>query len=363
MLFNSFIDGKLIIRFSQIILKESGEKMQVVCSIGPNIKSTKDLDKFIEAGMNSMRLNFSHPSYNKYRELIRYVKEKNLSIEIIQDLQGNKLRVSSYFKKEVKVKSGEKVYFCCEDYYKGIEEKKENNSLHIPIAINKNFSALNNVDWIFMKDGTMKFKVLSYHSNGVIEAEVVVGGIVRGKKGINAPGMDRSAMGLTSKDKSDIKYGIHEGVSVICLSYVTSLEDIEELKRYILTVSEKKVMPEIWAKIECREGIENISSIIKEVDGIMIGRGDLLSEVSLDEIPVMEDKVINLCRDNGVKVVVATYVLESMKRSDTPQLAEVEALYGYRKAGVNGIMLAGEVGIGRFPIKAIEFANRIVNSK
>lgn len=342
--------------------------MKIVCSIGPNVKGIKDLENFISAGMDYMRLNFSHADYEKYEKLINHVKEKHKNIKVVQDLQGNKLRVSPMFKKEIKVTQGEKVNFCSEEYYRKLNEKhsiKKDNTIYIPVAMDEDFEALKDANKILLKDGTMVFEVLNKTLRNVIETKVVIGGIVRGKKGLNAPGMNRSFMNLTEKDKKDIEFGLQKGVDIICLSYVTSAKDILELKDYIAKCErgKSKAMPLIWAKIECREGIENIGEILKEVHGIMIGRGDLLSEVDICEIPFMEDKIIGLCKMENKEIIVATYILNTMKYAPMPQLTEVEALYSHVKNGVDGVMLAGEVGVGRYPLDAITFVKKFTSNK
>lgn len=341
--------------------------MKIVCSIGPNIKGIRELEAFISAGMDYMRLNFSHADYEKYEKLISQVKKRHNNIRIIQDLQGNKLRVSPLFRKEIKVTEGDKINFCSEEFFIALNNNTLNNDnkiITIPISMDEKFDALKGADRILLKDGTMVFKILSKNLKDIIESEVVIGGIIRGNKGLNAPGMDRSSMNLTEKDKKDIEFGLKNDVDVICLSYVTSAKDILELKEYILRSKSLKSnkLPEIWAKIECREGINNFSKILKEVDGIMIGRGDLLSEINIYEIPQIQEKIINLCKRAEKEVIVATYILNSMKYSSNPQLAEVEALYSHIKNNVDGVMLAGEVGVGRYPLDAIGFLKDFITN-
>lgn len=334
--------------------------MKIVCSIGPNVKSVAHLDKFIASGMNSMRLNFSHASYGKYKTFINYVRKNNHEIEIIQDLQGSKLRVSSIYENEVKVNFHQEVYFCSEKVYL---DHKSDVIPYIPVALDGSFKSLYKADKILMKDGTMEFEILDKNSElDIIKTRVKLGGVIRGRKGINAPGMERSCMELSYKDKQDVKFGLKEGVDVICLSYVSTKEDIISLKKFIKEeLNENKVMPRIWAKIECRDGIENLDSILPEVDGIMVGRGDLVSEISLLEVPFVEDIILDKCKKYNKEVIFATYILNSMKFSRKPQLAEIEALFRYIKMKVDGIMLAGEVGVGKYPLEAIKLAHELIN--
>ncbi|WP_346888503.1 pyruvate kinase [Clostridium sp. UBA1056] len=337
--------------------------MKIVCSIGPNVKTLSDLDKFVDSGMDSMRLNFSHIEYEKAKEQIQYMKDKHPDISIIQDLQGNKLRVSKLFNGLLRVNAGETVYFCSEEFFK---ENLRHSGRHtlIPISFQGEFSWITKCKKILMKDGTMKFKVIGkLKDKEALKAEVILGGMVRGEKGLNAPGMDRTSMTLTMKDKNDIEFGLLNGVNTICLSYVTSESDIIELKEYINKVKKHNPqinMPKIWAKIECKEGILNFDSILKVVDGIMLGRGDLLSELDIIEIPFVQDEIIRKMKAKNKELIIATYVLDSMRSSFSPRISEVDDLYNFIKNKVHGIMLAGEVGVGKNPLQVIKFAKEFI---
>jgi pyruvate kinase len=337
--------------------------MKIVCSIGPNVKTLSDLDKFVDSGMNSMRLNFSHIEYEKAKEQIKYMKEKHPHISIIQDLQGNKLRVSTLFNGQLRVNTGEIVYFCSEKFLK---ENLRHSGIHtlIPISFQGEFSWLTKCEKILMKDGTMKFKIIGKLKNKeALKAEVILGGMVRGEKGLNAPGMDRTDMTLTMKDKRDIEFGLLNGVDTICLSYVTRESDIIELKEYIkkLKMYNPQIsMPRIWAKIECREGVLNFDSILKSVDGIMLGRGDLLSELDIMEIPFVQDEIIRKMKSKNKELIIATYVLDSMRNSHNAKIPELDDLYSFIKNKVDGVMLAGEVGVGKNPLQVIKFTKEFI---
>ncbi len=164
--------------------------MKIVCSIGPNVKTLNDLDKFVNAGMNSMRLNFSHIENDTAKKQIKYMKENYPDISIIQDLQGNKIRVSNLFNGQLRVNFGETVYFCSEEFFKENLRHSGKNTL-IPISFQGQFTWLSKCKKILMKDGTMEFNVVGkLKDKEAIKAEVVLGGMVRGEKGLNAPGMD-----------------------------------------------------------------------------------------------------------------------------------------------------------------------------
>lgn len=335
--------------------------MKIICSIGPNVKNENDLTAFVDAGMNSMRLNFSHVDYELAASQINYMRCKHPNIDIIQDLQGNKLRVSNLFKGQLRVKSEDTVTFCSENYFRRLKHFKAKD-IYVPISLDMSFQALLSADKLLMKDATMEFAIIS-KTEETIKTKVIRGGIIRGEKGINAPGMDRSAAKLTFKDKRDIKFGIKNGVDVICLSYASSVTLIQEFIDYIGKCAKENYankMPKIWAKIECGDGVKNFSEILKVVDGIMLGRGDLVSEVDMLDIPFIENSIIKEMKDKKQELIIATFILESMRNSVTPSIVDVESIAYFTNSQVDGIMLAGEVGVGKYPLKVISTAKAII---
>lgn len=339
--------------------------MKIVCSIGPNVKKYDDIDNLVKSGMDIMRFNFSHINYDHTKELIKYSKKVHPKIPIIQDLQGNKLRISPIFRNELKVYEKDEILFCSERYYMNYSQYKSEVNL-IPIKLEGEFSLLYKVKELLMKDATMKFKVESINEEAeIIYTKVIRGGIIRGGKGINAPGIDRSKMALTSKDKKDIIFGLRNKVDIICLSYVTCSRNILELKSYIQKIIKKEPtfkMPKIWAKIECLDGIKNIEHIIKVVDGIMLGRGDLFAEINIIEFPNIQLKLINMMKKSNKDFIIGTYILESMKYSTVPSLAEINDIYNFINNKVKGVMLTGEVAVGRNPLETVSFLKNMINT-
>jgi len=339
--------------------------MKIICSIGPNVKKNIDIDNLVKSGMDMMRFNFSHINYDHAKELMMYSKQRHPRIPIIQDLQGNKLRISPMLKGEIKVYENEEVLFCSEKHYLS-HSKGNDGELIIPIKLEGEFSLLYKVKELLMKDATMKFKVEGINEDEeIIYTKVIRGGIIRGGKGINAPGIDRSKMSLTSKDKRDIIYGLKNRVDIICLSYVTCSKNILELRSFInkmIKNDSSLKMPNIWAKIECLEGVKNVEHIIKVVDGIMLGRGDLSAEINMLEFPKIQLKLINIMRKSNKDFVIGTYILESMKYSSVPSPAEINDIYNFINNKVNGVMLTGEVAVGRYPLETVSFLKNMINT-
>lgn len=338
--------------------------MYIMCSIGPKVSDPKSISELHKAGMNVVRYNFSHIDYDRTKQLINFIKNNYPDIKIFQDLQGNKLRVGEEFDDQVMVRRGDRVIFCSQETYPVLKRTVLNKTI-VPIAFKGDFWSLNSTKYMFMKDATMKFKVVRKASRDsiyrMIETRVELGGVIRSGKGINAPGMNRNGMGLTQKDKEDILWGLENHVDMICLSYVCSEDNILELKKFIDENNKWDSSPEIWAKIESKEGIENIQSIIKNVDGIMLGRGDLFAEVDPVLIPSIQDKLMGLMKKNGKELIIATYVLSSMKSSQTPLLSELDDIYYCIRKKVSGFMLSTEVSVGRYPIHTVKMLKRMID--
>ena len=315
--------------------------MELICSIGPTVRDIEDIKRFVQAGMTIPRFNFSHIDYEKFETLIKEIHIEYPNMKILQDLQGNKLRISKLFTGEYKVNIKEQVIFCLEKDFKKLYEKNRYKNIRvIPIMYYGSLDDFKNVKELFMKDATMKFKIIEKNSL-YIKAVTIKGGILRAEKGVNAPELIRDNLHLTEKDKFDIEIGVKNNIDYICLSYVTKADDIIELKKYIkiLVRVYNSRTPKIWAKIECKEGIENFEDILKVSDGIMLGRG----------------------KKSKKKLIVATYILESMRRQDTPTISEANDIYKYIKNSVDGLMLSTEVAVSREPITVIKCLNSFYN--
>ncbi|WP_426349852.1 pyruvate kinase [Alloiococcus sp. CFN-8] len=341
--------------------------MEVICSIGPNIKRKEDLAVLAQGGMTSARFNFAHIKEENYpyaREQMEFLKKNYPKVNIIQDLQGSKLRISNRFSKEFLASKGQEVYFSTEGYYISNRAIAEEFNI-IPICSPHSKFTFNDVKAILIKDRTMEFSVLSCSEEGqVIKTQVKRGGIIRAEKGVNALGFKREQFNLSLKDKKDILFGLQNNVDVICMSYTNDPAIILELKGFIkqakVYLKEAK-QPKLWAKIECPEGVEKIKEIAKHCQGIMLGRGDLFAELPLLEIARCDNNVVEYMKKTQKPLIIATYVLDSMKNSPLPSLPEINEIYRYIEAKVGGFMLAGEVSTGKYPREALEFLVSMIN--
>lgn len=333
--------------------------MIIVATVGPNIKAKSVLREIIEEGVGVLRFNFSHGDINDFNKILENAREIKKDIHIMQDLSGRKIRVSKKLQYIFKLYNNEEVLFCGYDKYINTKISLCSRKM-IPLNITLEELLKGHFNEISMKDGSIRFKVISKNDYGIV-GKVIKGGIVRADKGCNIRNFNRINLGLSTKDKEDIMWAIDKKADIICQSYVESKKDMEEVKNHFESINlDENYNPEFWAKIENKQGVRNISEILNVCDGIIIGRGDLIPEVSLLETPIYEEKIIKKTLMNKKKVIVATHILDSMKNGRSPEISEVEAIYNYINKGVHGFMFAGETSVGRAPIKTVKFIKKAV---
>ncbi len=320
--------------------------MNIIATIGPRNCKPNAIDEIISGGCNIIRINLSHGNYEDIENILIYIRKNYNRVKILMDLQGNKIRVSKSIKDTFKTAKGEIVYFCSEENYNTILSKKKNSKI-IPLSIGKQFILNDKYKKVYMKDGTMEFDVLE-NTEEYIKAVTKIGGVVRGEKGCNLPGINRLGWNLTKKDKNDINFALDNNVDILCYSYCSYDSQCKEFKeRVFKSIKELGKVPKLWGKIETKEGIENIKLIANELDGIVIARGDLVPEAGLFNIPIIQEKIIYSLKGVKKDIVVATNVLNSMKYSVKPTINELSDIYSLIKNGVTGFMLTGETTIGR----------------
>lgn len=335
--------------------------MYIIGTVGPNVKNRSILKGIMDNGVNSLRFNFAHGSEREFLEFLQVAKEINTDINIILDLSGSKVRISNKFEYIYKVYNGEEVYFCGEDKYETIKDRIGKIRLKI-LPLNIKDKVLNEKEYkeISIKDNTMKFEIIGKEA-GFIKTKTISGGIIRKGKGCNIKDLNRFNVPLNLKDREAIIWGVNNKVNIICQSFVEDSNDIKQVKKFLRENDLNEYKPKIWAKVETLKGINNINNIIEEVDGIIIGRGDLIPETSIEDTPIYEESVIKEAVKSGKDIIIATHILNSMKEGKMPSISEVESVYNFIKSGVTGFLLAGETSIGRAPIKTVEFLKKLVD--
>ncbi|MBT3419462.1 MAG: pyruvate kinase [Candidatus Magasanikbacteria bacterium] len=330
------------------------KRTKIVCTLGPASETMETIETMVDSGMNVARLNFSHGTHENHRELIARVKnirkKTGHPITILQDLQGPKIRVGELSKDGVLVQKDDVVILNTNI------DQKENND--IPIDYEDFHTIVKSGERVFIADGAIEL-VITGVTGTKIETKVVFGGEIHAHKGINIPDSNVQARALTEKDKKDAYFGIQEGVDMMALSFVTTPQDIEDLRVYI-TKSEKELgitreCPiQIIAKIERKEAVEDIDNILDVADGIMVARGDLGVEVPVEDVPVIQKRLISAALLKAKPVIVATQMLDSMQEHQRPTRAEVSDVANAVIDHADALMLSNETATGKYPIEVVK---------
>jgi pyruvate kinase len=321
------------------------KKTKIVATIGPATESEEMLTKMLKAGMNVMRLNFSHGDFaehqNRVNNLRAVMKKTGMRAAILQDLSGPKIRLGEFYQERVELKSGDKIVITTEKIV-GDEKRVSINYMEFPKEVKPG-------DKVMVDDGKKMFEVLSIKGNEVT-CKIIVGGNTKGRRGVNLPDTDISMSCLTEKDLKDVEFGIKNKVDFIALSFVRKPSDITELREIL---KKKKCNAGIIAKIETPQAVKNIDEIISLVDGLMIARGDLAIEVPYQKVPGYQKMMIQKCNDAGKPVITATQMMESMIKSPVATRAEVSDVANAILDGTDAVMLSEETTLGEFPINAV----------
>lgn len=330
---------------------------KIVCTIGPASESVSRLTELIRAGMDVARLNFSHGSHGEHLKVLRNIREAGTktaeAITIIQDLSGPKIRTGVLKNHEMELKDGQDFVFTVEDVI-GDGKRVSTTYKNLPKDVQKG-------DTILVDDGRMKMIVKS-KTRSEVRCEVINGGTLKDKKGMNLPGVRVSVSSLTEKDRTDLKFGLKNDVDYVALSFVRKAEDIRELRSTIIREGKKGIKVPIVAKIEKPEAIENIDSIIAESDVIMVARGDLGVELPPEEVPLIQKMIVRKCNEAGKPVIIATQMLESMIENPRPTRAEANDVANAVLDGADAVMLSAETSVGAYPVEAVHTMDRIIRS-
>ncbi|MBI5587002.1 MAG: pyruvate kinase [Deltaproteobacteria bacterium] len=328
----------------------NSRKTKIVATLGPATSSLTAIEELIKAGVNVVRLNFSHGTREEHGRLISSVREVSKRLElpvgILLDLQGPRIRTGLIKGGGMELKPGQTI---------AITAKETGGPAVITTTYADLYRDVAPGDRILMDDGLIEARVLKVTGED-IECEVVYGGFLKEHKGMNLPGVNVSAPSLSEKDREDLDFGIDNGADFIALSFVRKAADIFELKERL---KKKDAEIPIIAKIEKAEAIENLDSILEEADGIMIARGDLGVELSAEVIPVLQKKLISRANEAGKVVITATQMLESMIHNPRPTRAEASDVANAVFDGTDALMLSGETAVGKYAVKAVEMMVKI----
>jgi len=329
------------------------KKTKIVSTIGPASAKEDVLKKLILNGMDVTRLNFSHgtlESHHETIELIKKVREKEKhSLAIMLDTKGPEIRICKMKDDGVLFKEGQHVTITTEDIV--------GDEYYIPITYTNLSQDVMVGDVILIDDGLLSLRILEIPNDRELKCLVLESGLVKSNKGVNVPNVKISLPALTRKDKVDLKFGIEEGIDIIAASFIRKAEDVLEIRHFLEENGGGDIF--LIAKIENREGLDNIDEIIKVADGIMVARGDLGVEIPTENVPLAQKSIIRKSNYAGKPVITATQMLDSMIRNPRPTRAEVTDVANAILDGTDAIMLSGETAIGKYPVEAVKTMNDI----
>jgi pyruvate kinase len=328
-------------------------RTKIVATVGPACDTYDKLLELVRAGVNVFRLNFSHGAHEDKLKIIEHIRNINktepFNIAILGDLQGPKLRVGEIENNALTVVAGDILTFTNEKLV-GTKERiyVSYPNLHEDVKIG---------NIILIDDGKLEVKVVDIAKNNDVKVEVILGGVLSSKKGINLPDTKISLPALTDKDLADLEFIIEQKLDWVALSFVRSVKDIVILRSKL---DEKKSKTKIIAKIEKPEALVNIRDIIVESDAIMVARGDLGVELPVEQIPLIQRQLVRKCLHRGKPVIVATQMMESMMERTKPNRSEITDVANAVLEGADAVMLSGETAAGNHPALVVETMRKII---
>ena len=332
------------------------KKTKVVCTMGPNTNDRELLKKLIENGMDVARFNFSHGDHEEQKSRMDLLKELrqelNTNTAILRDTKGPEIRTGV-------LKGGKRIMLKAGEQFTLTTEEIEGDESKVSITYEGLVQDVDAGRVILIDDGLIELKVVG-KSEKEIFCEVINGGELGERKGVNVPNVAVRLPAITEKDKDDIRFGVEQGIDFIAASFVRNAECVLEIKAYLKELGAPYVP--IIAKVENAEGIKNIDEIIRAADGVMVARGDLGVEIPAEEVPYLQKMIIQKCNMNFKTVITATQMLDSMMRNPRPTRAEVTDVANAVYDGTDAVMLSGETAQGKYPLEALQMMVHIIQN-
>jgi pyruvate kinase len=326
-------------------------RTKIVATLGPATDSAEKIRALIEAGINVVRLNFSHGDHQSHRRSIKLVRriagDMGRTIGILQDLGGPKIRLGRLNQEEITLESGQEVVLTAG------EEQTQNQVL--PVRYDHLAEDVAPEDRILLADGLVELKVQATEG-AKVRCQVLVGGEISTGKGVNLPTSNLRVPSFTEKDQRDLAVGLEEGVDFVALSFIRHERDLHQVRDILNQVDNP---PLLIAKIEKPQAVQRLEAILAQVDGVMVARGDLGVEMRLEEVPLIQKRIISLARREGKPVITATQMLRSMVDSPRPTRAEANDAANAVLDGTDALMLSDETAVGSYPVEAVSMLDRI----
>lgn len=338
-------------------MNKRSKKTKIIATLGPATSSKEVMLELVKAGADVFRINFSHADYELVKRNVDIIREINqeygFNTTILGDLQGPKLRVGV-------VKDGS--YLNPGDVLTFTNEKCEGDSTKVYMTYERFPQDVKVGEKILIDDGKLVLEVIETNEKDTVKAKTIQGGPLSSKKGVNLPNTNVSLPALTEKDIEDAKFMLDNEFDWIALSFVRHAQDIIDLKELIKNHSNSEFRTPIIAKIEKPEGVKNIDEIMVECDGIMVARGDLGVEIPMEEVPVIQKRLVDKARYYSKPVIIATQMMETMINSLTPSRAEVNDVANNVLDGADAVMLSGETSVGKYPVDVIKNMTKIIKN-
>ena len=330
-------------------------KTKIVATLGPATDTKEILTELASNGVNVFRINFSHADYEDVERKVKIIKEinkeKGYNVAILADLQGPKLRVG-VMEDDVILEDGDTFTFTTVKCI-GTKEKAFMTYQRFPKDVKVG-------EAIMVDDGKLRFEVISTNKENEVVVKVIVGGPLRSKKGVNLPNTAISLPALTKKDMEDAVFAIGLDVDWFALSFVRTPEDLRMLRDLIAQHSDYRIP--IIAKIEKPEAVANIDALIPYCDGLMVARGDLGVEIPMQDVPLIQKKLVRRAKRARIPVIIATQMMETMIDNPVPTRAEVNDVANSIMDGADAVMLSGETSVGKFPLRVIQKMSEIIKA-
>ena len=327
-------------------------KTKIVCTLGPASNSPEMIEKMMLTGMNVARLNFSHGTHEEHKKVIDRIKEARerlgIPCAIMLDTKGPEIRLGKFEGGNAELATGSQFTLVTSEVM-GNSERATISYKDLPKQITAGCR-------ILLNDGAIELAVTGCDEESIV-CTVVAGGIIKNGKGVNIPNVHLDMPHLSDRDKSDLLFGIENGVDFIAASFMRTGEDVIGMRKFVDYNGGHEIR--IISKIENLEGIENFDEILKYSDGIMVARGDMGVEVDFERLPGLQKRFIKKCYQAGKMVITATQMLESMIENPTPTRAEISDVANAVFDGTSAVMLSGETAAGKYPLRAVKAMARI----
>lgn len=331
-------------------------KTKIVCTLGPATNNPDMILKLAERGMNIVRLNFSHGDQEQHANNVAMVRdvsdESGHLLAVMADTKGPEIRCGDMENGAVEFKTGDEVTI--------LRDQVLGNKERFSILVPEVFDDVSEGDTLLIDDGKMRLTVIENSGNGELRCRVENFGVIKTRKGINVPNVKLSMPFVSEKDDSDIRFACQNNIDFIAASFVRRAQDILEIRE--ICIEEGRPTMQIIAKIENQEGFDNLDEILEVSDGIMVARGDLGVEISLQLVPIYQKKMIARANELGKPVITATHMLESMMNTPRPTRAEASDVANAILDGSDAIMTSGETAAGSYPLETVETMNTIATT-